>query len=129
MAKVINLEAPVIVTGEGRHFHLEADCRTMAQGQANNDKHGYVTFVPETMTYAAAVDAGLYGCITCHKRIGMDVPVVASLHAAQAANRARRAARKAQKEADAAMKIALKLQDKASALNAASAQLDELIAR
>jgi protein-arginine kinase activator protein McsA len=128
MAKVINLEAQVIVPTDGRHFHLMADCRTLNQGWNNNEKHGHVTFVPTTMTYGEAVDAGKYGCITCHKAFGVDVPVVASLHAARAANAARRAARKAQREADAAMKIAMALAAKAAALTTQSAEIDELVA-
>jgi hypothetical protein len=129
MAKVINLNADVIVPEFGRHFHLFADCRALAQGWANTEKAGHATWVPATATYAEAVDDNKFGCEICHKVAGVEVPVVASLKHFRAANAAKRAARKAQTDAANALKVAAEAQAFAEVLAAEAARLADAAAQ
>lgn len=105
--KVIDIEANVIVPAFGDNFHLFADCRGIAQGWANSEKFGRTTFETDTETLGDAIVAHKFGCIICHNRAGVEIPVNADRKAFRKANAEKRAAKRAVKAAATAKRDAL----------------------
>jgi hypothetical protein len=128
MATVYNIDAPVIVPAFGDNYHLFADCRGIAQGWANSEKFGRTTFETETMTLGDAIVAHKFGCIICHNKANVEIPINADRKAFRRANAQKRAARKAEREAAAAMKLALELVAEAERLTAMAAESATLVA-
>lgn len=102
------MDMAVIVTAEGDHFHLFADCRSLAQGRRNSVKFGRELSLEMDSIASDAIDDGYFACRTCHRVAGLELPIEADRKAIRASRKAGRArtAVEAQREANAKARIA-----------------------